>query len=112
MALRAALPLGVRLWAGHGLWSVVAFAFPSVARSCVPFAWYFGVQSLAWSLLGLRVIADAGGMRGSERERIRASMFAGPAAPDLSVRDTAKAPPAYSAAHARHQSSDPRRLPE
>lgn len=78
----------------------------------LPFAWYFGLQTFAWTFLGLRLMADAGGLRRSERERIRAQMFDGSGTPDLTVRDTAKAPPPFAATYARHEANDPRRLPD
>ncbi len=77
----------------------------------LPLAWYFGVQGLVWSFLGLRLIADLGGMRRGERERIRSLTFDGPQEPDRAARDVPRTPPAFSTAHARHDPRDPRRLP-
>jgi hypothetical protein len=77
----------------------------------VPLAFWFGAPALVWSFLGLRLIADLGGLKRSERERIRANMFDGPAT-GPAARSVAKAPPRFSATHARYQIDDPRRLPE
>lgn len=77
-----------------------------------PLALWFGARALIWSLLGLRLVADLGGLRQSERERIRANLFDGPLEPDLSVRDVAKRPPPFSRAHARDSTLDSRRIPE
>ena len=78
----------------------------------VPLAFWLGPPALVWSFLGLRLVADLGGLRRSERERIRANMFDGPAVPDPAARSTAKAPPRFSATHARYEADDPQRLPE
>jgi len=77
-----------------------------------PLVYWFGSTALVWSFLGLRLLADIGGFKRSERERIRANMFDGPVPPDPRVRDVPKAPPPLSAAHARHGINDPRRLPD
>lgn len=77
----------------------------------VPLAFWLGAPALVWSFLGLRLIADLGGLRGSERERIRATMFDGPVI-DPAARNVAKAPRRFSATLARYQTEDPRRLPE
>jgi len=76
----------------------------------VPLAFWLGPPALVWSFLILRLLADLGGLRRSERERIRANLF-DLAGPGSSVRDVAKAPPRFSAAHARYPADDPRRLP-
>lgn len=72
-------PVGAPEWLEAGLaWQASRASVVVVSiLAGLPFALYFGLQSLTWSFLGLRVIADAGGMRLSERERIRASMFEG-----------------------------------
>lgn len=77
----------------------------------VPLAFWFGPTALVWSFLGLRLFADLGGLKRSERERIRANLFDGPA-PDPSARNVPKAPPRFSATHARYETDDPQRLPE
>ena len=71
-------------------------------------------QAFAWIFFAFRLLTDIGSMRPGERERIRGVVFDGPTTPDGAVRDTAKAPPRHSAAHARHRRGhdDPRRLPD
>ncbi|BCS34578.1 hypothetical protein TBR22_A38060 [Luteitalea sp. TBR-22] len=78
----------------------------------LPIAYFFGGQGMLWSFLGLRLFADLGGMKPGERERIRATMFDGPEGIDPAARNTPKAPPTFSAGHARHDRNDPTRLPE
>ena len=77
----------------------------------VPLAFWFGAPAMVWSFLGLRLVADLGGLRRSERERIRATLFDGPAT-DPAARNVPRAPRPFSAVHARYEADDPRRLPE
>lgn len=101
-------------------WLETGFAWQASRSSVVvvsmliggPLALWFGASALVWSFLGLRFLADVGGLRRSERERLRANLFDGPAPPDPSVRDAAKAPPRFSAAHARSEVIPSRRLPD
>lgn len=78
----------------------------------LPFAAYFGVSALLWSFLGLRLIADLGGMTRGERERIRSLTFDSGGSADSRTLDRPKAPPTFVGAHARHDVRDPRRLPD
>lgn len=68
-----------------------------------------------WVFFTLRLLSDAGSLRGSERERIRERMFGSPYVPGAqasAVAGAATAPPRFSTAHARHDVNDPRRPPE
>lgn len=101
-------------------WLETGFAWQASRSSIVvvsmlvggPLAFWFGAPALVWSFLALRLLADLGGLRRSERERIRAQMFDGLVPPDRAVRESPKAPPRFSATHARYEADDPRRLPE
>lgn len=101
-------------------WLEAGFAWQASRSSVVvvsmliggPLALWFGAPALVWSFLGLRLMADLGGLRRSERERIRATLFDGPTPPDPAVRDVARRPPPFSRAHARDRFLDARRLPE
>ncbi|WP_396624004.1 hypothetical protein [Luteitalea sp.] len=77
----------------------------------LPLTYFFGIQGMLWSFLGLRLFADLGGMARGERERIRSTMFDGPEL-DPAARERPKAPPAFSSGHARYDRNDPGRLPD
>lgn len=79
----------------------------------IPLAlWMRSPVAFVWPFLGLRLIADVGGLRASERERIRSLMFDAPdRASTPGATGTPTAPPAFSRRHARYDVNDPRRLP-
>ncbi|HTV03077.1 MAG TPA: hypothetical protein VMF13_21190 [Luteitalea sp.] len=77
-----------------------------------PLAFVFGPSALVWSFLGMRLFADLGGFRASERERIRANMFDAPVDSTVATAAGPKAPPRFSPSHARHGIDDPGRLPD
>ena len=107
-------PVRTPVWLETGMAWQASRASVVVASMLIggPLAIWLGPSALVWSFLGLRLLADLGSLRRSERERIRSNLFDGPAAPDPTVRATAKAPPRFSAAHARHGVHDPDRLPD
>lgn len=72
MARDALLSLGTRFGAGHGLWSIVAFIFPTLAivkDDSVALAMLLFVMEtlLASALLGVRVLVSRGAMAGDDR---------------------------------------------
>jgi hypothetical protein len=92
------------------LWSRTAVMFLTMLIGWPVMLFTGTSQAFAWIFFVFRLLTDLGTLRPGERERIRAVAFGGPREPDPSVRDVAKAPPTFSASHARHLRHP--RLPE
>lgn len=76
MARDALLSLGTRIGAGHGLWAIVAFIFPTLAvvkddSVALAMLLFLLETLLASSLLGVRVLASRRAMAGNDGARQR-----------------------------------------